>query len=207
VGVGCKVAALSRSATFLAILPLAGGAGLVAYIVAGLSLRVGIALAVAMGLIAAWAVWRRTPADVRPALKRRAMVGLVAGAAATAAYDVSRLVFVKALGLGFWPFDVFPLFGRLLVGAEAPRVVAEAAGVLYHFSNGIGFAVAYVFLFRKTGLLTGLLWAAVLELCMISLYPTWLNPSALDELLSVSVIGHGVYGAVLGVLARRGVPQ
>ena len=172
---------------------------------AGLSLRAGIVLAAAAGVFAAWAVWRKTPAEVRPALKRRAIVGLVAGAAATVAYDVSRLAFVEVLGLSFWPFDVFPIFGQLLVGAGRPRFVTEAAGLLYHFANGIGFAVAYVFLFRKTGLLTGLLWAGVLELCMISLYPMWLNPSALDELLSVSVAGHGAYGAVLGVVARRGM--
>jgi hypothetical protein len=43
----------------------------------------------------------------------------------------------------------------------------------------------------------------MLEVIMVSLYPGWLNLAAIDEFVSVSVVGHAVYGATLGILARR----
>ena len=42
----------------------------------------------------------------------------------------------------------------------------------------------------------------ILELLMVSVYPGWLDMRALDEFLQVSVLGHIVYGAVLGYSAR-----
>jgi hypothetical protein len=190
---------------WLAILPLATGAGLVTYLLAGLSLPIGVTLAGAVGLAATVAVWRRTPVEDRPAIRRRAFVGLAAGGLATLAYDLCRLVTVTLSGLRFRPFDVFPIFGRLLIGRGAPETPATLIGVLFHAANGIGFAIAYMFLFRRVGIVSGLLWAALLEGMMISLYPSWLNVKALDELVSVSILGHVAYGCVLGGVARRGV--
>lgn len=192
---------------WFALLPLAGGAGLAAYIFARLSLWLGIALAMVMGSLAAWAVRRRLPGTLWPAMRRRAFVGVVAGITATLAYDLARLVLVHFAGLSYWPFDVFPVFGRLLLGTQVNASVATLAGLLFHFSNGAGFAVAFMFLFRRPGIWPGLLWAAILELCMVSLYPSWLNLKALDEFLSVSILGHAAYGLVLGSLARYGMAR
>jgi hypothetical protein len=185
------------------ILPLATGAGLVGYVVAGVSLRLGIALVVAVGLGLAALVLHRTPAGERAAVWRRVGVGLVGGALATAAYDGCRFAVVSTLGLRFWPFDIFPIFGQLLAGDSAPPAVRLAAGVAYHWANGLGFGVAYLFLFHRPRLLTGVLWAAVLELAMISIYPSWLHLRALSEFLSVSLIGHAAYGSVLGLVSSR----
>lgn len=190
---------------WLAILPLATGAGLLGYLLAGLSLRAGVTLAAGMGLAAAAAVWRRTPARERPAIQRRAVVGLAAGALATLAYDLCRLITVTLLSLSFRPFDVFPIFGRLLIGKGVSETLAAVIGFLYHCGNGIGFGIAYMFLFRRVGVISGLLWAALLEVMMISLYPSWLSIKALDELVGVSILGHFAYGFVLGNVARRGV--
>jgi len=38
---------------------------------------------------------------------------------------------------------------------------------------------------------------------MVNIYPGWLGLRALDEFLSVSVVGHLAYGAVLGALCAR----
>ena len=38
---------------------------------------------------------------------------------------------------------------------------------------------------------------------MLSIYPGWLHPRAFGEFVSVSMLGHVVYGSVLGITARR----
>lgn len=197
----------SERRLWLAILPLATGIGLAAHIVARLSLIAGAALAAGMGAVAAYAVWSRTPELKRRTVRRRALVGVVAGALATVAYDASRLMTIRLFPLHVQPFVALPIFGRLLVGPNAPAGLATAAGVAYHAANGVGFGTAYVFLFRRLGVLTGLLWAGVLELLMLSLYPSWLNLQALDEFAGVSIVGHVAYGLVLGWVARYGVQR
>ncbi len=192
---------------WLSLLPRAGGAGLVAYILAGVSLLLGIGLAATAGLVAAWSVWYRMPAATRPWIKRQVKAGMIAGLWATVGCDLSRYAFVKLTGITFWPFHVFSIFGQLLIGVKASVYLGEIIGVLYHLCNSIGFAIGFVFLFRRPGILTGILWAAILELFMISLYLSWLHLKALDELLSVSILGHAVYGTVLGVSARRGLRE
>jgi len=38
---------------------------------------------------------------------------------------------------------------------------------------------------------------------MLGLYPGWLHIKAYGEFAQMSMVGHVVYGSVLGVLARR----
>ena len=189
----------------LAVLPLATGAGLVVYILSRTSLWYGIAATALIGTTAGAIVWRRSSPEMRTIIRQRGLVGIGAGLIATFAYDLSRLLLVTTFHYKFWPFDVFPIFGRLLVGVNAPRILQVATGWLYHLANGTGFGAAYMFLFPRPRILTGLIWAAVLELCMVTLYPGWLGLKALDEFLSASVLGHAAYGVVLGLAAQRGM--
>jgi hypothetical protein len=191
----------------LGILPAATGIGLVVYIVAGLALPLAILLAWMIGAAAVVFVRRRLPADRRQEIGRQVRVGLLAGLLATASYDLIRLVIVSAVPMSFWPFDIFTKFGRLLVGVHASPVLAGIVGTIYHYANGIGFGVAYTLLFKRHGVRTGLVWAAVLEAFMVSLYPGWLHLKALDEFVSISIIGHVTYGVVLGVVAQRAVKE
>jgi len=192
---------------WFALLPLAGGIGLTAYILAQLWLPLGIGLAMAAGAVAAWIVWRQTPVALRPILERRALIGGVSGVLATLGYDLTRLVLVHVLGFTFWPFDVIPLFGKLLLGAHVPKLVAAGTGLLFHYCNGTGFAIAFVFLFRRPGVVTGLIWAGVLEVCMASLYPSLLDVLPMGEFLSISMLGHATYGVLLGAFARYGLEK
>lgn len=192
---------------WFALLPLAGGIGLVAYIVARLSLRLGFVLALAAGIVAAAGVWRQTPVDLRPVIRRRAMVGVIAGIFATAGYDLIRLLLVNVMRFTFWPFDVFTVFGKLLFGTYVPTWVSTAGGLFFHYFNGAGFGVAFVLLFRRPGVSSGLIWAGMLEVFMVSLYPSWLSPKPMSEFLSISILGHVVYGVVLGTLARYGLAK
>src|SRR5262245_30803133 len=150
----------------LALLPLATGAGLLAHVVAGLSLPAGVALAGAAGFGVAVFVWRRTPTIHRRAVLRPALRGALAAAVSTAAYDGRRLVVVALVPTAFGPFAVLPVFGQLLIGSGAPPFLRTGVGLAYHLCNGVGFGTAFVFLFPRPNLWRGWLWAACLELCM-----------------------------------------
>jgi hypothetical protein len=182
---------------------LSTGAALLVYVLAGVSLLYALGVALLLAAVAGAWLWRRAGATGRPHLRRLVRVGVVSGLAATAAYDLSRFALIELTGIAFWPFDVFLVFGRALLGAEAAGFWVEAAGLLYHVLNGVCFAVAYTLLWGERGVLAGLAWALALEGLMVSVYPGWLGLKALGEFLQVSVFGHLVYGAVLGWTARR----
>jgi hypothetical protein len=189
-------------ASILALPFLSTGGALVVYILSGISLLLGIALVGALAGVIAILVWHRLPAGMRPTVVHRVKCAAIAGVAATGAYDVCRLVIVRLFDLQFWPFDVFTQFGALLVGESVPSPVVTAVGTAYHYMNGIGFGIAYVLFIRRPGIVTGLLWAAVLEGFMVSLYPGWLSIEAMNEFRAVSVVGHVAYGITLGSVAR-----
>lgn len=182
---------------------LASGAALAAHILTAFSLHVGLAFLVGIGAAVAWIVYRRATPSQRVDLRRRLSAGLVAGVPATMAYDLIRYLLVEVLRLSFWPFDVFTIFGKLLVGEQLPAPLVTLAGVIYHVSNGIGFAVGYALLLGDRGWKAGLAWALGLEVVMVSLYPGWLDITAFEEFLSVSMLGHVAYGLVLGTISQK----
>lgn len=180
------------------LLFLVSGAGLVVHILVGLPLWVTVPAGFA--LTAAFLGWAGafTGADLRPLLAR----GLLAGAAATAAYDLSRVVVVEALDLAVRPFAAWPLFGGALIGQGAPSAGRWVAGAVFHVVNGLAFAVAYTAWFARRGTAVGIAWGMFLEAFMLGLYPGWLRITDYGPFLVVSLIGHVVYGAVLGVMAK-----
>lgn len=129
--------------------------------------------------------------------------GAVAGFAGTLAYDVLRWA-VESSGLASTnSFLALPVFGMGLTGADVGSTTALAAGWVFHFANGVGFAIAYFFLAAGRRPLWGVLYALVLEAFMVTLYPGWLAITPGTEFLSVSVTAHVAYGAVLGFAGRR----
>ena len=182
---------------------LSTGAALVVYIISGVSLAAAglVLLLIAAGV--AIVVWRRATGSGRDELSRAVRVGLIAGVAATAAYDLTRYLVIEVFDFTIWPFDTFTLFGRALVGAGYTGWWVTLVGTLYHVANGIGFAIAYTVWFGRKGPLAGIAWAFVLEAFMLTLYPGWLNPSAIGEFVQMTVVGHVAYGATLGYLGRR----
>jgi hypothetical protein len=194
---------LPGSWLLIALVPLVTGAALLVHILVDVALPLGVAAAFAGALGLATVTWRRLATDMRAALRRRALVGIAIGLVATLAYDLTRLALVWTVGFQFNPFETIRVFGQLLVGVEQPQGIVFAAGALYHFANGIGFATALVLFVRRPRVRHGLAWAAMLELIMVSLYPGWLNLAAVDELVSVSLVGHAAYGLTMGLLARR----
>jgi hypothetical protein len=187
----------------LAALPLASGAALIVHVLTSISL--GVAL-VGAGIIVTGVgtlTWMCLPSMARTEIVQRAKVGLIAGFLATIAYDVSRWLIVTLFHDTFAPFDVFPIFGHAIAGTNLSPAVATTIGILYHYTNGILFAVAYAILLAPRGWWTGIFWALGLEVLMLTVYPGWLHPAPFEEFLSVSILGHVAYGSVLGIFCRR----
>lgn len=197
-------AGLLRERAVLALFPLSTGAAVVVTIlfVPDSLLWPALVLVGGTGLTAAILIWRIRP-QARRVLGRRARVGLVAGVVATLAYDAVRWLLVVVTPWTVDPFGAFPIFGQLLIGTDATGPAVWTAGTLFHAANGLGFAVGYVLVIRRPGLVSAVAWAMVLELFTILLYPDWLGVPAIGELVSVSLLGHLAYGLALGLVAIR----
>jgi hypothetical protein len=196
------VKALDPRRFALAAVPLASGAALVAYIAFQLPMPLG-ALFFAGGGIALWGlVLPRLSRPERSAAFRRMRIGILAGIPAVLAYDAVRYGVVAVASLTFAPFHVFALFGHAFVG-DAPEPLATLVGLAYHITNGVGFAVAFALAVPRPSWRKGIVWALLLEACMLALYPGWLGLSLAGELLPVSLAGHLAYGGVLGEVAHR----
>lgn len=162
-----------------------------------------ITLGGAVGLAVAFELSRMS-SPVRARLRSRVMAGALAGVFSTAAYDGIRWLLVKLGSLNYSPFEAFPLFGYAIVGGGAPPAIALTVGTIYHYLNGITFAIFYCLLFGGRWWVLGVLWALVLEALMFTLYPGWLDIEAvMKEFTLVSVTGHLAYGSTLGMLSQR----
>ncbi|WP_063127313.1 DUF6789 family protein [Nocardia fusca] len=182
---------------------MATGAALLGYFLTGVPLWAGVGGTVGFA-VGAWAVlYQYLTSESRVVLAHRVRIGLLAGAAATAAYDLSRYMLVAVSGSNVRPFAAWPLFGELLGAGPRTQSAALVVGFSYHLVNGLGFAVAFTVVLGDRGVLAGVAWALILEALMVSFYPGWLGMKALAEFVSVTIVGHVVYGIVLGFLSRR----
>ncbi|MGH2356861.1 MAG: hypothetical protein ACRDGJ_02475 [Candidatus Limnocylindria bacterium] len=193
----------------LGLVALASGVALLAHIVAGISLLLGVSIA-ALVLIGA-ALWIRRSADDgdRRRIARTAGAAALAGLLATAAYDVTRTGLALIDQSAYNAFEAIRVFGMLLAGVNAPITVVYAVGMTYHVVNGVSFGVGYGFLFGRGGatdvrwaLLTGVGWGLFLEAFQLTLYPGWLDIRAVAEFAQISAAAHVVYGATLGLACR-----
>lgn len=131
------------------------------------------------------------------------LVGLLGGIAATLAYDVTRLVFRTS---GLFDYDGFRsiyIFGSWITSKETTSVQAAIAGWGYHFWNGISFGILYALIVGRRHWLYGVAYGAVMEACMLGLFPFFLLVSKRVDFIALSMLGHLVYGAVLGLSAQR----
>lgn len=139
----------------------------------------------------------------QPVFLNRLIVGAWAGLVATLGYDAIRLVLWKAGVFSFNPFISHPIFGMLITGQPEESVVAQVVGWGYHFWNGFGFGIMYTLVAGPSPWYYALIWALFLEIGWLTALPSVLEFRLNPELLALSFIGHGVYGLVLGLLARR----
>jgi len=188
----------------LALAFLLSGAPLVFSILTSMSLAITLAAgAVVAGAVVAYK-WSGATPRTRALIKTILVTGLIAGIAATAAYDVTRILLVKLGHMKFYPFETFNRFGELLLGYNLPRSLTFSVGTLYHALNGISFATSYCFLLGGRTWLLGVVWALGLEVLMFTAYTNWLDlEEVMAEFVAVSLVGHVAYGTTFGVISQR----
>jgi hypothetical protein len=154
-----------------------------------------------MVTIVALTVW--TKRTGRQLFFNRLWVGTVGAALGLVGYDLVRWLVQVALPVNFDAFAAFPAFGHYMTGRPPSDHVAIAAGWAYHITNGWTFGIIYALLAGPARWWWGLVWGATLEAAMMIVYPTLLHPRSVSSFVIVSVIGHAVFGSIVGITAQR----
>lgn len=144
-------------------------------------------------------------------LAHRIGIGVLGGIALTMALDVVR---VAGTHLGYLP-DSVTMFGAMITGTNPmadPTAVSYTLGVLYHFFNGISFALVYVILIGRSRWWGPLLYSiAVVEVGMMILPPMAPKfgafgldkyPSLLNGYFLTTLLAHAAMGIVLGLIIQ-----
>jgi hypothetical protein len=193
---------------------LFSGVALLGQLLAGIALPLGLGFSLILLVVAVVIIARIVDVDMRRRMLRVTATAAVIGFVATLAYDASRGVFARIDPSGFDPYGALPIFGSLLLGDSASEGAMWIAGIGFHVTNGITFAIAYGFLFgerarrsTRAAVVTGVVWGVFLETFQLTLYPGWLNIKTYAEFVTISFLGHVVYGLTLGLLAHRYLPS
>ncbi len=134
----------------------------------------------------------------------RIVAGALFGLIATVAYDTSRPLLVEIFGLDFNPYRAHPIFGSIITGKPETDDLAVGVGWAYHFWNGISFGMMLALILPRAKWWQGLIWAETLQFFMMMLYPRFLEVRLDDPaFLATGLVGHGLYGIVLGHLLHR----
>ncbi len=140
------------------------------------------------------------------ALRSDIRAGTWSGFLAACAYDVFRIPFVVFAGMPL--FKVFPAFGTSITSMPPETAVAQAVGWLYHFSNGMSFGIMYVILFGRRRWFLGVPFALGIETgLLLSPYASFFGIEPNARFILVTVLAHGIFGLVLGLLARWSEPK
>jgi hypothetical protein len=134
---------------------------------------------------------------------RRFRAGLIAGFFGLIAYDLVRLIIYESGIIAWYPYHAIPRLGSLMTGKPPEDRASIFAGWLYHIWNGFNFAIIYSLVAGPAAWGWGVAWAMMLEIGMLLSYPTFLSVKDDWQFRTVSLIGHLVYGTVVGLTVRR----
>ena len=130
--------------------------------------------------------------------------GGIYGLAATLVYDLVRPAIKWIAGYQFNPFRAMPVFGMLITGLPQTDPLAIAIGWIYHFWNGISFAIMFALVRPQGGAILGMLWGLGLQGLMMFTYPHLLQLRLeTPGFMMMGIIGHAFWGLVLGYSLRR----
>lgn len=152
-------------------------------------------------LLVCLTMWSRRAS--RPLLFNRLVVGTVGGFVGLVAYDAMRWVVAVALPFKFDAFFAMPAFGTLMTGRPMTSTVAILSGWAYHITNGWTFGVIYSLIAGPARWWWGLIWGLMLEAAMAVVYPAIFQLNSISGFVIVSVIGHAVFGGVVGKMCER----
>lgn len=130
-------------------------------------------------------------------------VGLVGGILATMFYDLSRYVFTTSGLFDYNGFKAIYIFGSWISGKPGTTFEAAVAGWIYHYWNGISFAIFYTLLFGRRLWVIGVFYGVFMEACMLGIFPMFLTVTNRLDFIGLSLLGHVVYGGVLGLFAQK----
>ena len=144
---------MKQKAFILAALFLSTGAALLVFVFSGISMLYTLIGILILAFIIGSMIWRRVSPQKRAEIKRLIGYGTIAGFLATCLYDLSRFLLIKVTGIQFWPFDIFGIFGKALVGDHATGLWVSILGAAFHIANGTTFGIAYTVAFGRKGIL------------------------------------------------------
>ena len=133
----------------------------------------------------------------------RFRAGIIAGFFGLIAYDLVRLIIYESGIINWYPYHAIPRLGSLMTGKPPEDNASIFAGWLYHVWNGFNFAILYSLVAGPAAWGWGVAWAMMLEIGMLLSYPTFLSVKDDWQFRTVSMIGHLVYGTVVGLTVRR----
>ena len=131
-------------------------------------------------------------------------MGAAYGFLATVVYDVIRPLLKQVFHFQYPPFRAITVFGSLITGLPMGHPFGLTVGWIYHFWNGISFAMMYVLVRPRGGLVSGWAWGLGLQLLMLWVYPSLLKVRLDDPgFLTMGIVGHSCWGLVLGWCVQK----
>lgn len=141
----------------------------------------------------------------------RFIAAIVAGLVGTVAFNMVMYIDVATTGI---PLDLTRVLGSLIVGQDGPT---EAVGNIFHFANGIGLAMFYIFVFvpisvrvtKQYKWFYGIIYGVLIAVGPIffGLFPATgagIAGIAISPLVALmTIVRHIAFGAALGILTRR----
>ena len=125
-----------------------------------------------------------------------------AGLVGTLLYDIFRVPFIALFG--FRLLAPIESYGVLLLDAPTSSNLTDFAGWSYHFSNGFGFAITYVALFRGRHWLFGVAYGLVLETgTLVTSFAELYGVAGNWSVIAISYLAHVPYGAALGLMLQN----
>lgn len=161
-------------------------------------LAVGLPSLVVLVAVAAWSA--RNP-DADPYLRRALVAGTLGGLLGTIGYDAFRVPFIVGGLRLFAPIDSY---GVLLLDAAASSPLTGFAGWAYHFTNGIGFGIAYGIAALGRRWPWAVLWGVILETAtIVSPFGDSYAIRGKWGLIAIAYAAHLAYGIPLGMIVQR----
>jgi hypothetical protein len=163
-----------------------------------------------LGTFSAWFWWFSFPAMValatvgglatrhgaRPQLLLALRAGIVGGLLGTVGYDLFRVPFHLA---GFRLLAPIDSYGVLILGAEGSSALSGFVGWCYHFSNGIGFGIAYAVVALGRRRWWAIAWAMVLETATVATpFAGTYAIAGKWHIIAIAYAAHVAYGWPLG---------
>jgi hypothetical protein len=130
-------------------------------------------------------------------------VGFAGGLIGTIVYDLFRYLVRLTHIFSYDGFTAIYIFGSWISGRPPASAEAAWAGWIYHFWNGLSFGVFYALTFGRRPWLFGVAYGVMMELCMLGLFPLFIIVSSKVDFVVISLIGHLLYGAGLGLVVQR----